>query len=491
MAKITKKSGAIAILPQVTIGGIAVSRVFSISMLIVAIVVIGSLFYQVMASFFVPLFLAALLVVIFRPIHEWIFKVVKGRQRTASALTTTFILLLVLLPTGFIVSVAVAQGTRFFRNLGAGGITQSLERIRKGLSLDLPSSDSFRQLDLDINAIVTPLPLSVTEKRIKEAEDIVRVLQNELGSKTPSEASFNDLLDNLKLTGERAQALADQVDSDDSFSREQARKAYDAQYSEMRHAQGTWIQNMLGSSITAQLKLLANPSDAEIQSLVDGVQNFLQPRVLPLTQVAGQFLLESVLGVFILLIALYFFFADGNGMIQTLMRLSPLDDEYEKKLLLQFDQTSRAVVLATVLSALAQGILAVIAFWLIGLPSLVMLFIATTVMALVPFLGAAAVWLPCALYLAAVEQRMGAAIGLAIFGAGIISSVDNVIKVFVLQGRSQLHPLLALLSVIGGVQVFGPIGIIVGPMVVVFLQTLLEILNHELEGKAKADPPPY
>jgi predicted PurR-regulated permease PerM len=61
-----------------------------------------------------------------------------------------------------------------------------------------------------------------------------------------------------------------------------------------------------------------------------------------------------------------------------------------------------------------------------------------------------------------------------------VSSIDNVIKAYVLHGHSQLHPLFALLSVLGGVHVFGPIGILVGPMVVVFLQTLLEILNHEL-----------
>jgi predicted PurR-regulated permease PerM len=83
-------------------------------------------------------------------------------------------------------------------------------------------------------------------------------------------------------------------------------------------------------------------------------------------------------------------------------------------------------------------------------------------------------------YLAAVEQRWGAAIFLAIYGAAVVSSIDNVIKMYVLHGRSTMHPLFALLSVLGGVKVFGPIGILVGPMVVVFLQTLLEILNHEL-----------
>ena len=95
-------------------------------------------------------------------------------------------------------------------------------------------------------------------------------------------------------------------------------------------------------------------------------------------------------------------------------------------------------------------------------------------------LGAASVWIPCVLYLGAVEERWYAALFLLLYGAGIVSSIDNVIKMYVLHGRSTMHPLFALLSVLGGVKVFGPIGILVGPMVVVFMQTLLEILNHEL-----------
>jgi predicted PurR-regulated permease PerM len=78
------------------------------------------------------------------------------------------------------------------------------------------------------------------------------------------------------------------------------------------------------------------------------------------------------------------------------------------------------------------------------------------------------------------EGRTLAAALLAVYCAGIVSMADNVIKPIVLHGRSNLHPLLALLSVIGGVQALGPIGIFVGPMVVVFLQTLLNMLHTEL-----------
>lgn len=244
-----------------------------------------------------------------------------------------------------------------------------------------------------------------------------------------------------------------------------------------------WMQLKLGGTFRSQLCLLANPSTEDFKSLLNSAREFLQPRFVSLTSATGGYLLQTVIGLIVMVIALYFFLVDGSSMIHTLMRLSPLDDNYEERLLIEFDRTSRAVVLASVLSALVQGILAAIAYWLLGFESVILLFLVTTMMALVPFLGAASVWAPCAIYLGVVEQRWPEAIGLAIYGAAVVSSIDNVIKMFVLHGRSTLHPLFALLSVLGGVKVFGPIGILVGPMVVVFMQTLLEILNHELAGR--------
>jgi uncharacterized protein YqgC (DUF456 family) len=108
------------------------------------------------------------------------------------------------------------------------------------------------------------------------------------------------------------------------------------------------------------------------------------------------------------------------------------------------------------------------------------------VLAMVPFLGTAAVWVPVCLYLYFVEGRTVPALVLAGYSAVVVSGADNVIKPLVLHGQSNLHPLLALLSVIGGLQALGPIGILVGPMVVVFLQTLLKILQRELLSLDKA-----
>jgi predicted PurR-regulated permease PerM len=246
------------------------------------------------------------------------------------------------------------------------------------------------------------------------------------------------------------------------------------------------MQDKLGGTVRSQIRLLANPSEEDFALLLRRLRESLQPRFVRLTSATGGLLVESAIGIVILMIAVYFFLIDGPSMVESLMRLSPLDDRYERRLLSDFDRTSRAVVLASVLSALAQGCLAAIAYYFVGFESVILLFFVTALMSLVPFLGAASVWVPCVIWLATVHQRWGAAIFLAIYGAAVISSADNVVKMFVLGGRSALHPLLALLSVLGGLQVFGPVGIVVGPMVVVFLQTLLDILNHEL---ASREPP--
>jgi predicted PurR-regulated permease PerM len=187
-----------------------------------------------------------------------------------------------------------------------------------------------------------------------------------------------------------------------------------------------------------------------------------------------------VLGVTV--ISTYYFLADGPWMVRKIMHLSPLDDSYEEQLFEEFVRVTRAVVVATLLSAVVQGLLAGLGFTLLGLPAVFLLMGLTMFLAMIPFVGAGAVWLPVCVWLFFFSDppRTWAAVFLAIYGAGIVSMADNVIKPLVLHGRSNMHPLLALLSVIGGVRTMGPIGIFVGPMVVAFLHSLLNMFHSEL-----------
>lgn len=496
------------------------SRFISIAALLLAILVIGGLFFRVMASFFVPLFMAALLVVIFRPLYHAFSKRYGGRPRLCSILTTTSILLLVLLPAGLLGTIAVAQSFDFVRMIRGVAIYESVERIRERLSLQLPQKEQIRDLETAIESLSVPGPIEPLQQRVNEAKQLIARLTVLLGEpgdlppeledsvaeaapKAASETAAEDaaetetesetavgspitpaerLLDDLDALRKVGEQWARSRAATDSLARQKARSEYETQYYQVENAREKWIRSLIGDSLLGKLRLMVNPSDSELRAMVSDLQQYIQPRVLPFTQLAGKFVFHLLIQFGILVIAVYFFFADGPGMVNSLIRLSPLDETYMHRLLVQFDQTSRAVVLATVLSALAQGVLSTVGFWLCGLGSLVMLFLATTFMALVPLLGPAVVWGPVAFYLGVVEGRWAAAIALILFGLTVVSMIDNVVKISVLQGKSQLHPLLALLSVLGGLQVFGPIGLLVGPMIVAFLQTLLEILNQERQG---------
>ena len=449
-------------------------------MLIFGILAVGALFYRVMAGFFVPLFLAALLVVLFRPVHEWIYERIGRRRRLAAAATTTLILTSVLMPILLTLSVAAGQFTAMISQLNFNDLTEALDRVRDQFSISLEHAEEFERLDLLADSFDQPDAPDTLVANIEEAKSLITFLHKEVEGPATAEGSAEMALERLdeftdavnqQQTQAEMDSIATEPDAIDQFHRQSLSAAASIR---------TWMHAKLGGSLRSQVRLLANPSEQDFAALLARARESLQPRFVQLTSATGGILFESAIGLMILVIAVYFFLIDGPAMVRTLMRLSPLDDNYERRLLVEFDRTSRAVVLASVLSALAQGILAAIAYYFLGFESVILLFLITCLMSLVPFLGALSVWLPCAVWLAVVDQRWSAAIFLFLYGALVISSIDNVIKMFVLHGRSTLHPLFALLSVIGGLQVFGPIGILVGPMVVVFLQTLLEILNHEL-----------
>jgi hypothetical protein len=122
-----------------------------------------------------------------------------------------------------------------------------------------------------------------------------------------------------------------------------------------------------------------------------------------------------------------------------------------------------------------------IGYYVAGVPAVFILTALTMLLAVVPFLGAAAVWAPTAAWLFLAQDRPVAASVLALYGVGAVSAIDNVIKPLVLHGQANLHPLLALLSVLGGAAALGPIGILVGPMAVAFLQALLGMLRREID----------
>lgn len=492
-----------------------VTRIVSFLILIAVLVFVGGLFVRVMAGFVLPMFLAAILVVIFRPLHEWLLEKCQGHYKVAAGLTTAAILIIVLVPLiGFLTRAAI-EAYGMVRSQNQTQLQERLDRFRQNLNLEIePDYQAiFSGIEASLQKLekISAVGPAITEEDRREARELVSqmrktitdfigelvadgkleksVLESARTETDPDEDNANSVIGECVL---RLLVAVDDLgrvfDSnaelqDGSFF---SQRRFAEALSDVRARFREFKQEMLGGVFMSWLKEWANPTDDQLADLQSHVITFAQQWLGPLALGTTQTLIGFILGMVILVLSLYFFFADGPSMVRTVMRLSPVEDQYERQLLDEFDRVSRAVVLATLLSAFVQGILAGVGFYFAGLKSLFLLTVLTMMFALVPFVGAGAVWLPCSLWLMFVENQLLAGSLLALYGFFVVSMADNVVKPFVLHGHSSLHPLLALLSVLGGVRALGPIGVVVGPMVVVFLQALLNILNMEISKLDKS-----
>ena len=491
-----------------------VSRYVSFALLIGVIALLGILFYEVMAQFLVPLFLAALLVVVFRPFYHWILVKTGGREKLSAMLTTASVLLAVLVPIGTLFVLAAAEGRQVYSQFNASRMAESVKQVRSNLNLDMPSKNELRLIERELLDLQRNISLSPSEdyrhqNSLYEIEEAGRKLGRDQGLAWPekeadadTEIEENDDSDNIVLTpnswesfaigieasrilhnqipDERSEGLDELEKLKEKQERNESLHNYQVMLGETTEHFADFRSSFLGGKTKAWAIELVNPSDSDSDAYAASVVNFLRDKLFRISSATFSYFGSLLLGAAIMIIGLYFFLIDGPKLIEGFKGLSPIDDDHEQELVTEFGRVSRAVVVATLLSALVQGLLAGVGFYFAGLDSIFLLTVLSAVLAMVPFVGAAAVWFPCCLYLYFVDNNLTAAIGLGIYGVAVISMADNLIKPFILHGQSNLHPLFALLSVLGGVTALGPIGILIGPMVVAFLQTLLKILQREM-----------
>ncbi|HTI52021.1 MAG TPA: AI-2E family transporter, partial [Planctomycetaceae bacterium] len=179
-------------------------------------------------------------------------------------------------------------------------------------------------------------------------------------------------------------------------------------------------------------------------------------------------------------IAFYYFLVDGPALVEATINLIPVHREYQRQIIAQFDQAVRAVVSATFAAAIGQGIATGLGMQIAGFHHFFLVTILATLTALVPLLGTWLIWGPYVLYLWYFSDNWVAASMLALYGAVFVGLLDNVIRTYVLQSNVKLHPLLAFVSVLGGIQALGLWGLFIGPIVASCLHALVKIFNKEL-----------
>lgn len=183
---------------------------------------------------------------------------------------------------------------------------------------------------------------------------------------------------------------------------------------------------------------------------------------------------KFVIEIFIMLFALFYLLRDGGKFKQQVINLSPLSDMYDEKIFLKLKQAIRSVVVGSLAVGLIQGILTGLGFYIFGVPNPALWGSFAVVSALIPGIGTSLIIVPGVLFLFFTSTKI-LAIGLLIWGVVAVGMVDNFIGPMLVNRGVNVHPFLILLSVIGGLSYFGPIGFIAGPLVVALLFALLEI----------------
>ncbi len=194
---------------------------------------------------------------------------------------------------------------------------------------------------------------------------------------------------------------------------------------------------------------------------------------------------QRILELFILIFVMFYGFRDGQVMIGKVYNLIPLKEAFKKHLKQQTSDVIYATVYGILIVGLIQGCIATIGYFIFGLKSPIMWGAITTLAAIMPFVGPPMIWFPAAVFLIVKGMDAGntlltwKGIGLLLYGIFIISTIDNLLKPKIIGERSKVHPAVILVGLFGGLISMGPIGLVVGPLVLAMLVSFIRVYEKD------------
>ncbi len=242
-----------------------------------------------------------------------------------------------------------------------------------------------------------------------------------------------------------------------------------------------WVQRQLAQPNELDVLLdklpfmdtLSPYRDQIVQKLgvfVAGAGSFLVSQLAATTRGTAVFFFK----LFIMLYAMYFFLTDGAKVLDKILYYMPLTATEENSMVVKFVSVARATLKGTLIIGLVQGGLAGLAFAVIGIDGAFFWGTIMAVLSIIPGVGTALVWVPAAVFLVAVGRPM-AALLLTLWCGGLVGTVDNVLRPWLVGKDTKMPDLLILLGTLGGLVLFGAAGIIIGPIVAALFVTVWEI----------------
>ncbi|UCF40173.1 MAG: AI-2E family transporter [Gemmatimonadota bacterium] len=211
----------------------------------------------------------------------------------------------------------------------------------------------------------------------------------------------------------------------------------------------------------------------KVGQFAGNVGTFLLSRLAAVTRGTAEFFFD----LFVVLYAMFFFLKDGRLLLKKILYYMPLGPTEENQMVARFTSVARATIKGTLVIGIVQGTLGGLAFLVAGVPGWAFWGTIMAVLSIIPGVGTALVWIPGCIYLAATGEVM-AAILLAIWSIAVVGTADNVLRPVLVGRDTKMPDLLVLVSTLGGLLLFGAVGIVIGPIVAALFVTVWDIYGE-------------
>lgn len=246
--------------------------------------------------------------------------------------------------------------------------------------------------------------------------------------------------------------------------------------------EGCNADNFLCSSSNIIKDFISDPQvNYQLQNIVERFTTFIMDSMSSFIL----FIPALIINFFIMIFIIFFLLRDGEGFAKKVRSLLPLKKHYQKRVFEKSKEVTFAVVYGHLFVALIQGALGGIGFLVLGISSPLLWGVLMAFAALIPFVGTPIIWLPAALYRFSNGLATGnnwqitTGIILFLYGALVISTLDNFLKPKIIGDKAEVHPILVLLGVLGGIKVFGIVGIIIGPVILAVFKMVVDMYEEE------------
>jgi len=199
----------------------------------------------------------------------------------------------------------------------------------------------------------------------------------------------------------------------------------------------------------------------------------------------GDFVLNipaMIIRLFVTFLTFFFVLKDGKQAVEYIKSLSPLKKEVQEKFSKQLRDITNSVLIGQIVVGIIQGLVAGLAYFIFGVPNAALLTLVSVALGVIPIIGPWLVWVPVDIYLFASGQTWPA-IGILIYGLFLISWIDNAIRALIVSRKTRINSGIILIGMMGGLFVFGILGLIIGPLVLGYILLILELYRKSKDGE--------